>query len=388
MLFSLFVFLCVLSALVLIHEFGHYLAARLMGVKADEFGFGFPPRAIGFVFDKGKWKRVGSRDTKSYANTIWSINWLPLGGFVRMKGEETLSPDGSDSFAHKSLPARFLILVAGVVMNWALAALIFSVGFLVGIPAQLDDVPPSATVRDAHVEIMAVLPGSGADQAGLKAGDWLMSLDGRPVASVPEAQATIASFATTGATLQVGIEREGQSQIFPATANYVEQIKRPALGVELSRTGIVRFPWYQVVPQGVYVTWQYTKLILGALGGLVRDLFVEQKVSADVSGPVGIAVMTGRVAREGVWNLMQFAALLSINLAIMNALPIPALDGGRLLFVILEAVRRKKVTAAFEASLHRVGFLLLLALVALVTINDLRHFGGAIVSGIRRAAGF
>lgn len=186
MFFSLLVFLFVLSLLVLIHEFGHYMAARLMGVKAEEFGFGFPPRAIGFVREKGKWKTVSGRDTKAYANTVWSINWLPLGGFVRMKGEESLSADSQDSFASKSLPARFFILVAGVVMNWFLAATIFSVGFLVGIPAQLDDMPSSAIASQAHVEIVEVLAGSGAAAAGLQAGDYVQTIAGQAVTTAAE----------------------------------------------------------------------------------------------------------------------------------------------------------------------------------------------------------
>ncbi len=385
---ALLLFLLVLSVLVLIHEFGHYFAARFFGVKAEEFGFGFPPRAVGFVKVDGKWVRIGPGDRRSFKQTIWSVNWLPLGGFVRMKGEDDGARPEADSFAAKGLCARFCILFAGVFLNWWLAAAIFTIGFLVGIPAQTDGMPETAVVEARQVQVIEVLPNGGADQAGIRPGDYLLSVDGQAIGTVQSAQTVIAEAVSSGRPIVTRIQRDEVQMTIEATPTLIPEMGRSGLGVALANTGIVRFSPGQALVQGVTLTWGYTKLILGGLWGLVRDLFVERRVAADVSGPVGIAVMTGQVASQGMWALLQFAALLSINLAIINALPIPALDGGRILFVMIEAVRRKKVSAEFEGSLHRIGFILLLTLVAIVTIQDLRRFGGAILRAVAQALGF
>lgn len=383
---SVLIFFAVLSALVLVHELGHYIAARLMGVKAEEFGFGFPPRAIGFVKENGRWIRVGARDKKKYDKTVWSINWLPLGGFVRMKGED--GANGSDdSFAAKGRFARLFILAAGVIMNWMLAAAIFSAGFAIGVPSQIDGLPPTAIVTQQKIQIADVMKNSGADAAGVQPGDFLLAIESKPVRDVKAAQEALSSFASRTAPIALHIERDGQRRDVQASLKYIEELKRSGLGVVLSNTGIVRFPPHLVFVEGVSVTWSYTKLILGAFGGLLGGLFNGHNVSGSVSGPVGIAVLTGKIAKQGAWPILQFAAILSVNLSIVNALPIPALDGGRMFFVLLEAFRRRKANQAFEAALHRIGFILLLLMIAMVTVQDLRHYGGAILGGIRAMAG-
>ena len=177
---SLLLFLLVLSVLVLIHEAGHYFAARWAGVKAHEFGYGFPPRAIGFVKTESGWKRVKGSDRRDYKNTIWSINWLPLGGFVRLKGEQGENANDPDSFVQASAWRRFVILAAGVTMNWLLAAVIFIVGYTVGVPASLSELPAGAHVRDQRVQIVSVLPGGPADQAGLIPGDFVVVQANQP----------------------------------------------------------------------------------------------------------------------------------------------------------------------------------------------------------------
>ncbi len=384
-MFTVLLFLAVLSVLVIAHECGHYVAARLCGVKAEEFGFGFPPRLIGFVREKGKWKRVPSRSDKVYASTIWSINWLPLGGFVRMKGEEG-HPGETDAFASKGILARLFILSAGVIMNWVVASLIFGVGFLIGVPSDIQGVPPSARVENVRTEIVQVVSGSAAADAGLKMGDRLLEVSGQPVATAQDALKRFQEVSTQNQSFPLRITREGQEQIVQITPKYLEALKRPAVGVSVSSIGTVSFPWYQAFPQGAVLTYQYTKLILGAFGDLVESLFVGD-VPADVSGPVGIAVMTGKVAALGLWPLLQFAAMLSINLAVVNFLPIPALDGGRVLFILIETIRRKRIRPEWEASIHRVGFVLLLTLVVLVTFHDVVRYGGGIWHGLKNVVG-
>jgi len=384
---TLLIFLAVLSVLVLIHEFGHFIAARICGVKAEEFGYGFPPRAIGFVKQNGKWLRVPRHDQSTYKNTIWSLNWLPLGGFVRLKGEEGESATDKDSFLSQSLPRRFFILAAGVVMNWLLAAAIFIAGFAIGIPAQTDGLPQGAIVRDQKVQIMEVVTGSAAEMVGIKSGDFLLSVNGVMITTATQAQSSLSEQSRASESMQMVLERDQHQLSVQTKAAYLEQLKRPGLGVSLADTGIVRFPFLSAVSQGLTTTVLYTKLIFVGFGQLIRDLFTERKLIANVAGPVGIAVMTGQVVHQGFWSLMHFAALLSLNLAIINFLPIPALDGGRALFVFIESLRRRRTNPAFEAAIHRVGFAVLLILITVVTLHDLHQFGGVIWHGIRGMVG-
>ena len=174
---SVLIFLLILSVLVLVHELGHYVAARIFGVKAEEFGYGFPPRAVGFVRVGKKWKRVSGSDQTAYENTVWSVNWLPLGGFVRLKGETGDGTDQKDSFQSKPGWQKFIILAAGVFMNWLLASMIFAFGFASGVPAELAGLPQNAVVTDKRIEITDVVAGSAALEAGLQAGDYVISFN-------------------------------------------------------------------------------------------------------------------------------------------------------------------------------------------------------------------
>lgn len=386
-MFSLLVFLIILSVLVLVHEFGHFFAARATGVKAEEFGYGFPPRLAGIVKEKRGWKIVGPRDRTRFERTIWSLNWLPLGGFVRLKGEEGDRAHEQDSFAAKSAPRRLVILVAGVAMNWLLAAIIFTIGFGIGIPAALDEIPPGATIRDQSVQIMEVVSGSSAEVAGVSPGDFLRSIDGVPVLQAKEAQAQLVKDANAGraATLELTRKRERITKnISPA---FLKELHRAGFGIAVADTGIIRFPWPQAIGRGFATAAQFTRLIVIGLFDTIRHLIVRHETPSGVSGPVGIAVMTGKIAEQGWWAVIQFTALLSLNLAIVNALPIPALDGGRMLFIIIESFRRRRANPRFEALAHRIGFILLILIIFTVTFYDLRRSGGVIVSGLRHLVG-
>jgi len=383
---SILIFIVVLSVIVLIHELGHFLAARAFGVKADEFGYGFPPRVIGWTRLKGRWKRVSPKDRTEYPNTIWSLNWLPFGGFVRIKGEEVDGLHAADSIHAKPIWQRIIILAAGVIMNWLLAIVLLTVVFSVGTMTEIEKLPQGAHITNRHVVVTGVVPGSPADGI-LMPGDEIQGVAGAPPQSAADVKKSIQEWiATQGARVTpsdsqvlvpIRIRRGAQDGMeFNLVPKYLENMKAQGLGIALADEGMVSFSVPQAFVQAVVYTATLTGAIVEALGGMVRDLWVTHTVSKDVSGPVGIAVLTGQVAKQGMAALLFFAAMLSVNLAVINFLPIPALDGGRVLFLIIEKIRRKPMDRELEIKIHNIAFLVLIALIVLVTARDvLKLFG-------------
>ncbi|MEI7497661.1 MAG: RIP metalloprotease RseP [Candidatus Falkowbacteria bacterium] len=369
-MFTLIIFVLVLSLLVFVHELGHFLTARRFGIKAEEFGFGFPPRAIGFYKTlAGKWQLLrGSKEVTDAADTIYSINWIPLGGFVKIKGEdgENLEPD---SFGSKKIWQRAVVLSAGVTMNLVLAAFLLSIGFMIGLPQSLENLPAGAKVSDRKIQIMGVLDNMPANQAGLKLGDIIVDINGQRF----DQQQSLTAYVNKhkGEVLAYNIKRAGENKIYNIKPVVQSGSDQAVIGVYLESTGLIRFTWYQAIWQGIKQTGILVWVILIAFYDLIKGLFMGQGVGGDVAGPVGIATLTGQVARMGISYLIQFTALLSINLAIINFLPIPALDGGRVLFLILEKIKGKPVRKELEGAMHNVGFMLLMLLVVIVTFHDI-----------------
>lgn len=358
MILTILLFLLILSVLVLAHEWGHYAAAKKMGMGVEEFGWGFPPRLFAW---KGK------------DGMLWTINAIPLGGFVRIKGEGLDDRDVADSFAKKSIPARLLVLLAGVGMNIVVAAILLSIGFAIGIPGVIEgEVAANAVVEERASTVVEVLAGSPADTAGLQPGDMIVSVDGATHENAGAVREALKDPGEDG-TFSLVFTRGGEEKTATVIPSYIEAIDRMGIGAGILETGVVRYPWYVAPVKGIEATMTFTVAVIGGMYHLIADLVTGNGVSADVSGPVGIAKMTGDVARMGFAYLLQFAALLSINLAVLNALPFPALDGGRVFFVLLEAIRRKPASAKVEAIVHNTGFALLMLLVILVTYRDIVH---------------
>lgn len=377
MLLTIITFIIVLSILVFAHELGHFMMARRFGVKAEEFGFGFPPRAFGIYKNtEGRWKYVfGGKEVTDCPGTVYSINWLPLGGFVKIKGENGDKENELDSFACRPVWQRAIMLSAGVVMNVILAMVLIIFGFMVGLPQALDQgVDPRAFVREQKIQIVEVIKSSPAESAGLQIGDTILSIDNQQFASFSELQKYVGS--KTGQQLDYKIKRGRDALNEKITPMVIKETGQGGIGVAISETGVVSYPWYLAIWQGLITTVSLVWAIISAFYALIKGLIFGQGVSADLAGPVGIAAITGQVARMGFIYLMQFTALLSINLAVINFFPFPALDGGRILFLIIEKIKGAPVKKEIEGAIHNVGFALLMVLVLLVTLKDVSRFGG------------
>ncbi len=366
MLTTIIVFVAILALLVLAHELGHFVSAKILGVKVEEFGFGFPPRLLSTLRKSG---------------TRYSLNWLPLGGFVKLKGESGENRD-PDSFAAKKPWQRSIILLAGVVMNVVLCFILLSIGFVSGLPTIVDETNIK-DARDVKIQIFSVLPNSPAHEAGIKPGDVVVTINDYDFMSLQVMQDFIAGHKDI--PMEVKLSRGNETVKVTVTPKILEQSGNSAvMGVSLVETGIISYPWYQSLWMGVKSTGILLYEIVNGFVMIIRNLIVTHQAGVEVVGPVGIAVLTGQVVDLGWIYVLQFAALLSVNLAIINILPFPALDGGRLLFVIIEKIRRKPNNEKIEAMVHQIGFVFLILLIVLITYQDLLKFGNSILGAVSK----
>lgn len=356
MITTILIFIFILGLLVFVHELGHFLAAKKAGVKVEEFGFGFPPRLFGFK--KGE--------------TTYSINWIPLGGFVKILGEDGVSKKDPRSFASQKFLKKIIILAAGVTMNVVLAAVILIIGFKIGLPLALTDDQNNVQFRDPKIQIYQIAPDSPAEQANLKVGDQIIKINGEEPANISTVQNIIKERAGQEVTLKLLSGGENKD------LKVIPRVNPPAteghLGIGLVKTGIVSYSFGQSIVKGVTSVFTLTLTIILAFAEIIKNLVLGEKVALEVAGPVGIAVMTNQAAKMGFVYLLQFTALLSLNLAIINILPLPALDGGRIFFALIEKIRKKPLNQRFEQTVHTIGFSLLILLMAVVTFRDIVKF--------------
>ncbi|HKC14551.1 MAG TPA: M50 family metallopeptidase [Patescibacteria group bacterium] len=370
MIVTVLVFLLILTILVLIHEAGHFFVAKFFNIKVEEFGVGFPPRAWG--------KKVGE--------TLYSINWLPIGGFVRLYGEDEAGSgrisigknkkitNTNRAFFAKPWWQRFLVGIAGVVMNFLLAVLIFSFMFaFVGV-----------AIPGHKVIVGQVAKGSPSELAGLKPGDTIEYVGS---VKITDTQQLIAETKKhLGQEIVLKLNSNGkvrEVRITPRT-NYPKG--EGPIGVAISQNAeIKKYSWYEAPVAGTKEAIKASWLIISAFGTVISQLFTQGAIPKDIAGPIGIAQLTGQVVQVGPFAVLYFISILSLNLAILNVLPIPALDGGRLFFILIEAVTRKKVHPKFESYAHAIGMALLLALIALVTLHDISRIisGQSLIPGSR-----
>lgn len=367
MLLTVVVFVLVLGVLIFVHEFGHFIIAKREGLKVDEFGFGFPPRLLGIK--KGE--------------TTYSINLIPIGGFVRILGEQGENPEDPKSFASKSPGIRAKIVGMGVVMNFLLAAFLLIIGFKVGLPTVVSD--EEKDLKNIKVQIMAVEKNSPAEAADFRIWDEIVFLDGNKVEKIKDVQDYIEK--NKGKEIILTIKRGKdflKKKVIPR--ENPPQGQGP-LGVGLVRTGIISHPLYQAIWMGIKATVTMIVVIVVAFFNIIKELVTAGSITAEIAGPVGIAVITGQVAKMGWIYILNFTAILSINLGIINALPFPALDGGRLLFLLIEKIRGRKVDPKIENIIHTIGFILLILLIVLVTYRDIMKFGGRILKSLKSLIG-
>jgi len=382
---TIILFLLILGLLVVVHEWGHFITARKSGMKVHEFGFGYPPRAFGFyrdpvtkkiiwIWGKGKssLKKTVSGDEQQdeFPATLWSFNWLPLGGFVRIKGENGEEAGDNDSFQYHKAWKRIMVLVAGVTMNFILAVAILGFGFMIGLPTDLSQgVDANAIiVEEAGVLVQQVNADSPADSAGVQFGDVIKHIGDMDIKTVADVHTILEN--KVGETLTLRVQRGNELVDMTIIPEAVEGQSRAILGVAIAEAGVVRYPWYIALYKGLFAATFGLINIFVAFYFLIKNLILGHGLLFDIAGPVGIATVVGQSAKLGFNYVLNITAMLSLSLTAINILPIPALDGGRVLFIIIEKIIRKPVPMKYEQIAHTIGFVLLMLLVVVVTWRD------------------
>lgn len=359
---SVLIFLAVLVLLILVHEWGHFIVAKKTGMRVDEFGIGFPPKITGIK--KGE--------------TEYTLNWLPIGGFVRIWGEnyedndeESADKDRSRAFSSRPKWAQALVLMAGVTMNVIFAWFLFSITFMIGVPTAVDE---SSVSEDAQLMVMGTMPDGPAKD--LPAGAVITEISsGEQVVSDP-LLSEFSAFVDSNAPEAVFVTYKLQDEVSKIEINPTQELdannpERYLVGAQLVLVEDRSSPFFTAIADGFTATINGLSAICVGLWSLVSDAVVGSADFSQVAGPVGIVGMVGDAAEYGITALLTFTAIISLNLAVINLLPFPALDGGRLLFVAIEAVTRRPIPPQWAGRLNLVGFVFLMLLMIAVTYSDI-----------------
>ena len=357
MFITVAIFIITLLILVIVHELGHFLMAKRFGIKVEEFGFGIPPRAWG--------KKIGE--------TIYSINWLPFGGFVKLLGEDETDEKvlkNKDSFAAQKVWKRIMVVIAGVTMNLVMAWVLFYIVLLVQNFRIIYPTP------DPIVQVVEAQKGLPAENSGIKSGERLLVINDQFINSVGQSKEIIKNNAGKKLKLVLSdLDGNNLRTVFVTPQNFDGQV---IIGVVFSQIGFREYKTpVEKIFSGITYSWDLTRLSFIGLGKLISDISHGQlsAASKSVAGPVGLATITNSILSQGLEAAIPylwFTGVISLTLAIMNFLPIPALDGGRLLFLYIEAITRRKVKPEIERYIHAAGFALLITLMLLVTMSDIR----------------
>jgi len=362
MIMGILFFILILAILILIHEIGHFITARWFKVRVEEFGFGFPPRLFS----------IKKKETN------YSLNLLPLGGFVKLYGEDGQNREDKNSFGAKKIWQRAVILIAGVFNNFLIAFVALILLFGLGMPSLITS-QNEKYVKEKEIKIVEVIKNSPAALSGLKIGDRILSLTYSdqnfqreffyPINNIDEFQNLAKKY--VGQEVSLLVERNRDKLVFNLAPRPSLKENEGLVGVGLLESGIIITPWSQSVSKAFREVFINAGQIISALYQNVKALFIKTE-APEISGPVGIAVISTKIYHLGWRYLASFFAILSLNLAVLNFLPFPALDGGRLLFLLIEKIRKKPVSQKVEGLVNTVGFALIMLLILVVTIKDIK----------------
>lgn len=360
---EVFIFIVVLVALIVVHEFGHLIAAKWSGMRVDEFGIGYPPRALTL----GK---IGE--------TVYTLNWLPFGGFVKIFGEDAHTPEAErDPRAFSSRPRilQAFVLAAGVTMNLLFAYVLITAALVAGAPRALAP-EEVALATEVQLAVANVLPGSPAANAGVLPGDILIEAAG-PKGTWHAADAdSFTNFISANGSSSVELTvlqgaEEKMLTVTPAQGIAPTNPARYALGVEVATVGVLPRTFFEALTDGASLTWSATKLTAIGLANFFYGILTFNADLSQVAGPVGIAGAVGDASSSSLHDLLSLMAIISINLALINLIPVPALDGGRLLFVIIESIIRRPIKPTVAQAVNGIGFAALLLLMVVITVHDI-----------------
>jgi regulator of sigma E protease len=348
---SIIIFLIVLALLILVHEFGHFITAKKSGIKVEEFGIGFPPKLW-------SWKS---------GETTYSINLIPFGGFVKIFGEEIddQSSKSPRSFLNKSKKIQVLVLSAGVLFNVLFAWILISLGFVSGLPTSIGP-EQEDMARDTSLLIITVVPNTPAAEAGLEIGDSILAVGNIQEPSSEEVQEIISQ----GNIVSLHIQRGEEDKVLNITPEENIVPETYAIGISMDRVGLLKLPIHLAFWEGLKLTGNLLIAITIALFYFVVGIFSGTANFSQISGPIGIVSFVSGTVDLGFIYLVSFTAFISLHLAIINLIPVPALDGGRILFILIEAIKGSPINPKIQNNLNRIGFVLLIILMLAVTYND------------------
>ena len=361
---SVIIFIFVLALLIFVHELGHFLAAKISKVRVDAFAVGFPPKLFA-------WKPQKS-------DTTYSLNLIPFGGYVKIFGEdpddESINgPNKERSFVHKPKLIQIWILIAGVLFNFIFAWLLISIGFMSGVPTAITE-DTKGVVGEPELLLTAVVSDSPAEDAGLHVGDTVLGINtlDQGIAGEAITVESVQAFIKENGTevLAVTYLRDGEEATTRVTPEEGIVEGQFAIGVGLDMVGIVQLNPFVALWEGGKSTARLTGAVTVGLVNLIGDMFKGEADLSQVSGPVGIVGLVGDASSRGLIALFTFTAFISLNLAVLNLLPFPALDGGRILFVIIEAIKGSPIKSKVANTVNAIGFALLLLLMVIVTVSD------------------
>jgi regulator of sigma E protease len=361
---NILIFFIILIVLILVHEAGHFSLAKFFKIRVDEFGFGFPPKLFGIK--KGE--------------TEYTVNAIPFGGFVKIFGEnpdaESIDgPEASRSFVNKPKWQQAIVLLAGITANFLLAWILLSVGFMSGLPTSTSSQPKNSFLTDINLTVVSVSKDSPAELAGLKSGDKIVAVRSSKENLNEINPENFKALILENANREIEIDylRGKNSGILSTTA--IPRIEAgsdlPLIGIAMDQIGKAKMGFFRSFSEGLKLTCLVTKNTAIGLFTLIRDGIKGQGSFSAIMGPVGMVGIVGDAYDFGFIYLLSFTALISINLAIINLIPFPALDGGRLLFLLIEKIKGSRLNPKIANMTNAIGFIILIALMLLVTYHDI-----------------